>query len=98
MAGVKYQCNPKTVVRAKVNSQGVLSACATNKCADKMSITVTSQVREKEDKHASKYVPSVGARCLSVEEEDSLGSVGRGVILNMLVLRAGKQEGFFFVV
>lgn len=44
--GVKYALNPQTVVRAKVNSSGVVAACATNKVADKVSITVTGQVRE----------------------------------------------------
>lgn len=43
---MKYACNPKTVVRAKVNSSGVVAACATNRCADKVAITVTAQVRE----------------------------------------------------
>lgn len=97
MAGVKYQCNPKTVVRAKVNSQGVLSACATNKCADKMSVTVTSQVREKGGKHAFKYVTEF--RC-----EMPLGGRGRqpwkrcsGVyfVYEHAVLRAVKREGVF---
>lgn len=45
-AGVKYACNPKTVVRAKVNSAGVVTACALNKCADKVSVAVTGQVSE----------------------------------------------------
>eukprot|EP00903_Cladosiphon_okamuranus_P020227 g18566.t2 len=43
-AGVRYQCNPKTTIRAKVNSGGVVSACAVNKCCDKVSVTVTAAV------------------------------------------------------
>lgn len=50
-AGVKYACNPKTVVRAKVNSAGVVTACALNKCADKVSVAVTGQVRNKKREH-----------------------------------------------
>eukprot|EP00752_Nemacystus_decipiens_P014796 g13172.t2 len=41
-AGVRYQCNPKTTIRAKVNSAGLVSACAVNKCCDKVSVTVTA--------------------------------------------------------
>lgn len=44
-AGVKYECNPKTTVRAKVNSAGLVSACAMNKCCDKVAVTVTAAVR-----------------------------------------------------
>lgn len=44
-AGVKYQCNPKTTIRAKVNSAGVMHACAVNKCCDKVAVTVTAAVR-----------------------------------------------------
>lgn len=43
-AGVRYQCNPKTTIRAKVNSAGLVSACAVNKCCDKVSVTVTAAV------------------------------------------------------
>ncbi|CAN0230079.1 unnamed protein product [Ectocarpus sp. 6 AP-2014] len=41
-AGVRYQCNPKTTVRAKMNSNGLVQACAVNRCADKVAITVTA--------------------------------------------------------
>lgn len=42
---MRYQCNPKTTIRAKVNSAGLVSACAVNKCCDKVSVTVTAAVR-----------------------------------------------------
>lgn len=45
---MRYQCNPKTTVRAKMNSNGLIQACAVNRCADKVSITVTAAVSERE--------------------------------------------------
>ena len=43
---MRYQCNPKTTVRAKVDSAGHVTACAVNKCCDKVSVTVTAAVRK----------------------------------------------------
>ena len=43
-AGVRYQCNPKTTLRAKVNSAGVVTAAAMNKCCKGVAVTVTGAV------------------------------------------------------
>lgn len=45
---MRYQCNPSTTVRAKVNSNGLVQACAVNRCADKVSVTVTAAVSERD--------------------------------------------------
>lgn len=45
---MRYQCNPKTTVRAKMNSNGLVQACAVNRCADKVAITVTAAVSERD--------------------------------------------------
>lgn len=45
-AGVKYAYDPKTTLRAKVTSSGVVSACAVQNLADKVTVTATGQVSQ----------------------------------------------------
>lgn len=84
---MRYQCNPNTTVRAKVNSAGMVQACAVNKCAEKVSVTVTAAVSargtERYDMdccvvHETLCAWVVPPRAAQPEREDGVG--GRAVV------------------
>jgi hypothetical protein len=53
--GTMYKCNPKTVMRTKVTSAGLISAAVSNQCAPKMTVTVGGEVSGQEQANLTFY-------------------------------------------